>query len=208
MRKRENKEFELRGINHLALVCKDMARTVDFYSNVLGMPLIKTIDLPGGMGQHFFFDIGNGDSLAFFWFAEAPEAAPGIAAPIALPTQGDFRSAHGSMNHIAFNVPAEKFDEYYERLQSKGVQVSKILNHDNSDSGVSADITDDVFVRSVYFFDPDGVCLEFASWTATFDESDVAHEAARADGSRAAGVVLKAEKMLAENDARALETTK
>ncbi|MEE9279033.1 MAG: VOC family protein, partial [Myxococcota bacterium] len=40
----ENKEFEFRGVNHLALVCKDMARTVDFYSSVLGMPLIKTLD--------------------------------------------------------------------------------------------------------------------------------------------------------------------
>ncbi|MGH6992125.1 MAG: VOC family protein, partial [Caulobacteraceae bacterium] len=30
----ENPNFELRGINHLALVCKDMARTVDFYTNV------------------------------------------------------------------------------------------------------------------------------------------------------------------------------
>ena len=37
MTHRENKEFELRGVNHLALVCKDMARTVDFYCNVLGM---------------------------------------------------------------------------------------------------------------------------------------------------------------------------
>ncbi|HEX4127824.1 MAG TPA: VOC family protein, partial [Acidimicrobiales bacterium] len=32
--------FEFRGINHLALVCRDMERTVDFYTNVLGMPLI------------------------------------------------------------------------------------------------------------------------------------------------------------------------
>ena len=79
---KKNEEFELRGINHLALVCKDMARTVDFYTNVMGMPLTKTIDLPGGVGQHFFFDIGNGDSLAFFWFPEAPEAAPGVASPI------------------------------------------------------------------------------------------------------------------------------
>ena len=54
--------FELRGINHLALVCRDMERTVDFYTNVLGMPLVKTIELPAGMGQHFFFDCGGGDS--------------------------------------------------------------------------------------------------------------------------------------------------
>ena len=74
--------FELRGINHLALVCSDMARTVAFYSGVLGMRLIKTIELPAGMGQHFFFDCGGGDALAFFWFPGAPGPAPGIAAPV------------------------------------------------------------------------------------------------------------------------------
>ena len=60
-----NSEFEFCGVNHLALVCKDMAKTVAFYRDILGMPLTKTIDLPGGRGQHFFFDMGNGDSLAF-----------------------------------------------------------------------------------------------------------------------------------------------
>ena len=69
--------FELRGINHLALVCRDMERTVDFYTNVLGMPLVKTIELPAGMGQHFFFDCGGGDCLAFFWFPDAPDGVPG-----------------------------------------------------------------------------------------------------------------------------------
>ena len=72
-----NSEFELGGINHVALVCSDMEKTVDFYSNVLGMPLIKSLDLPGGMGQHFFFDAGNGDCVAFFWFVEAPDRVPG-----------------------------------------------------------------------------------------------------------------------------------
>lgn len=200
-----NREFDIRGVNHLALVCKDMAKTVEFYRDVLGMPLIKTIDLPDGLGQHFFFDIGNGDSLAFFWFPEAPEEHPGVSSPAALPTQGDFRSAHGSMNHIAFNVPPEKFDEYYERLKAKGVAVTSILNHDNSPTQVSAEVTDDVFVRSVYFFGPDGVCLEFAAWTATFDEKDVAHEAARADGSRTQGLVLEDDKIPAENDRRVFE---
>ena len=72
-----NERFEIDGVSHLALVCEDMARTVDFYTNVLGFPLIKTVELPANMGQHFFFDIGNGDSLAFFWFRDAPPAAPG-----------------------------------------------------------------------------------------------------------------------------------
>jgi catechol 2,3-dioxygenase-like lactoylglutathione lyase family enzyme len=191
MATRKNTEFEIRGVNHLALVCKDMARTVAFYRDVLGMPLIKTLDLPGGAGQHFFFDIGNGDSLAFFWFADAPPAAPGLSSPQALPTQGSFLSAHGSMNHIAFDVPAEKFDEYCERLKAKGIALSAVLNHDDSQFQVSETVTPGVFVRSVYFFDPDGVCLEFAAWTKAFDESDVAHDPMTAEGVKARGMVVK-----------------
>lgn len=193
-----NPVFEIRGVNHLALVCKDMAKTVEFYRDILGMPLTKTLDLPDGKGQHFFFDIGNGDSLAFFWFPGAPEAAPGIAAPAALPRQGSLLSAHGSMNHIAFDVPAEKFDEYCARLSERGVAISGVLNHDNSETQVSENMNDDVFVRSVYFFDPDGICLEFAAWTTTFTDKDVAHDPATADGSKAVGMIVK--QALAEND--------
>ncbi|WP_207791682.1 VOC family protein [Sandaracinobacteroides hominis] len=187
----KNTQFEFCGVNHLALVCKDMAKTVEFYRDVLGMPLVKTLDLPGGRGQHFFFDIGNGDSLAFFWFDSAPAAAPGIAAPEALPTKGNFMSAHGSMNHIAFNVPAERFDEYYDRLVSKGVEVTQILNHDNSPTQSAAELNDDVYVRSVYFFDPDGVCLEFAAWTKPFTDADVAHDPMQADGVKREGLVVR-----------------
>ncbi|MCA9823393.1 MAG: VOC family protein [Dehalococcoidia bacterium] len=181
----ENKDFELRGINHLALVCSDMERTVDFYSNTLGMPLVKTIELPGGMGQHFFFDIGNGDCLAFFWFPNAPKAAPGIASPEGVPgIGGEIVTAHASMNHVAFDVAPEKMEEYRQRLKDKGVKVSMILNHDNSPSQVSKEVTDDVFVRSMYFQDPDGILLEFAAWTATFTEADRQHKPARAADAR------------------------
>ena len=175
---RENKVFELRGVNHLALVCQDMARTVDFYSNVLGMPLTKTLDLPGGMGQHFFFDMGNGDSLAFFWFPEAPDRAPGVASPAHNVGEGSIATAHGSMNHIAFDVAPEKMEEYRERLQAKGIDVTEIVNHDNSPMQMSESLTDDVFVRSMYFFDPDGVLLEFAAWTRDLRPDEAAHEPA------------------------------
>jgi catechol 2,3-dioxygenase-like lactoylglutathione lyase family enzyme len=168
----------------LALVCKDMARTVEFYRDVLGMPLIKTLDLPNDMGQHFFFDIGNGDSLAFFWFPNAPAAVPGVSNPAGLPGVGSLLTAHASMNHIAFDVPAEKFDEYCEKLKAKGIGVSPVMNHDDSKYQVSAEMHPGVFVRSIYFFDPDGICLEFASWTKVFDESDVAHEPMNAEGVR------------------------
>jgi catechol 2,3-dioxygenase-like lactoylglutathione lyase family enzyme len=184
-----NSEFELRGINHLALVCRDMERTVDFYSNVLGMPLIKTIELPFDMGQHFFFDIGNGDSLAFFWFPVAPEPAPGVAAPSTLPGKGELTSAIGSMNHVAFDVPAHKIDEYLVRLRAKGIDAADIMNHDDSKLGVSDEVHDGTFVRSIYFMDPDGILLEFAAWTRPLTDADVRHQpatGARAVGSSAA----------------------
>ena len=73
--------FEFRGINHLALVCSDMARTVDFYTNVLGMPLVKTIELPAGMGQHFFFDCGGGDCPGVLLVPRRPSAGTGHRRP-------------------------------------------------------------------------------------------------------------------------------
>ena len=180
----KNTEFELNGVNHVALVCKDMARTVDFYTNVLGMPLVKTLEIPGG-AQHFFFDCGNGDSVAFFWFPGAPEAAPGIAGAGQLPGGGDIKSAHGSMNHLAFDVAPEKFDEYVEKLTAKGVPMGPVLNHDNSERTVSEEMHDGVFVRSVYFWDPDGILLEFACWTHTgFTPEDALHAPANAEGER------------------------
>lgn len=182
-----NSDFQFGGINHIALVSSDMERTVDFYTNVLGMPLFKTLEIPGG-GQHFFFDCGNGDSVAFFWFPHAPEQAPGIASAKEMPGGGDIVSAHGSMNHLAFDVPADKFEEYIDRLRSKGVEVSPVLNHDNSERTVAAELHEGVFVRSVYFRDPDGILLEFAAWTKPFGPDDTNIAPANAKGERVAPV--------------------
>jgi len=181
----ENTEFNFRGINHLALVSSDMARTVDFYTNVLGLPLIKTLEIPGG-AQHFFFDCGNDTSLAFFWFPGAPAAAPGIAAAAEMPGGGSIVSAHGSMNHVAFDVPPERFDECVERLRAKGVETSVVVNHDDSETTIARELHPGVFVRSVYFRDPDGVLLEIAAWTKSFGPQDVLVAPADADGRRVA----------------------
>ena len=170
------------GMNHVALVCRDMAETVDFYTRVLEMPLVRTIDLPDGRGQHFFFDCGGGDTIAFFWFPNAPAAAPGVASMHPDYQKVGSQTAHASMNHLAISVPLEKFDEYAERLRSKGVAL-RVLNHEDGDKHSNEELTDRAWIRSMYFRDPNGTMLEFASWTRVLDESDVRHAPARAAGA-------------------------
>jgi catechol 2,3-dioxygenase-like lactoylglutathione lyase family enzyme len=180
--KHTNAEFELRGFNHLALVCRDMAETVAWYEDKLGMKLVKTLELPDGRGQHFFLDMGNGvDGIAFFWFPDAPEGVKGESLQ-------DRRAvtAIGSMNHVAFDVPAEHFEDYRQKLIDKGVAVTEIVNHANSLDGGHKPAYDaasddgDVFIRSMYFKDPNGTTLEFACWTKVLDEHDVRHAPASA----------------------------
>jgi catechol 2,3-dioxygenase-like lactoylglutathione lyase family enzyme len=167
------------GINHLALVCRDMAETTAFYEGALGMPLVKTVALPDG-GQHFFFDCGGGSLLAFFWWPDAPAAAPGIASVADFPARP--KSAVGSMNHVAFHMDEDELEAGIARLKAAGVQVSVpvVVNHDDSSAGVSREMHDGVWIRSVYFRDPNGVMLEFAATLRGFRPGDVAHEPARA----------------------------
>jgi catechol 2,3-dioxygenase-like lactoylglutathione lyase family enzyme len=180
-----NTEFEIRGFNHIALVCRDMAETVEWYTDVLGMKLVKTQEMPDG-GQHFFLDVGNGvDGIAFFWWPDAPEGTPGDSLHGTydehMQRVGRGVTAIGTTNHIAFDVAPEHMDVYLEKLKSKGVPVTDITNHAASLDGKHKDDYDaatdggDVFVRSLYFRDPSGVLLEFAAWTTTFGPSDVAH---------------------------------
>ena len=94
------------------------------------------------------------------------------------------------MKLITAIIKPFKLDDVKDALRAVGVvgvTVTEITNHSNSLAGghkVDYDpATDDgdVFVRSLYFKDPNGTLLEFACWTTTFDESDVAHEPARAE---------------------------
>jgi catechol 2,3-dioxygenase-like lactoylglutathione lyase family enzyme len=172
--------MELNGINHLALVCRDMDETVRFYRDLLGMPLVKTVALAGG-GQHFFFDCGGGNCVAFFWWPDPAPAAPGIASPKAPLDMSRLESAIGSMNHVAFSVAEDRLGEYRDRLTAAGVDTfAHIVNHDDSEYGFSRDMHAGVFLRSVYFMDPNGILLEFAAQTRIFEAADVRHVAKQA----------------------------
>jgi catechol 2,3-dioxygenase-like lactoylglutathione lyase family enzyme len=149
------------------------------------MKLVKTLEYDDG-GQHFFLDMGNGrDGLAFFWFPNAPEGVPGISRHTGYDDEmrrtGRMVMAQGTMHHLAFDVAPEKMDAYLVKLRDKGIKVTDITNHASSLRGRHKADWDpntdngDVFVRSLYFKDPNGIVLEFAAWTTAFDAYDVVH---------------------------------
>ncbi len=82
------------------------------------------------------------------------------------------------MNHVAFDVAPEHIDTYRERLLAAGVDCTEVANHDDSEWGISEEVHEGVFVRSVYFQDPDGILLELACWTKrpTGAGDEVRHE--------------------------------
>ena len=149
------------GVHHLALTCKDMDRTVDFYTRVLGMSLSATLDLPGGW-KHFFFDMGGGNQLAFFYFPDGVEGKKGEQFPGApwktMPS--------AAMHHVAFAVESvEELERARDELIGQGIRVTDVWDHE--------------FCKSIYFQDPDGIQLELAAWVRPLDERDV-HEPYRA----------------------------
>jgi len=98
-----------RGLHHTALISSDVERTVRFYQDVLGFPLTELIenrDYPGS--SHFFFDIGNGNLLAFFDF-------PGLDV-------GPYAEVFGGLHHMAISVDPERWEKLVERLTEAAVE--------------------------------------------------------------------------------------
>jgi catechol 2,3-dioxygenase-like lactoylglutathione lyase family enzyme len=98
-----------RGLHHTALISSDVERTVRFYQDLLGFPLTELIDnrdYPGS--SHFFFDIGNGNLLAFFDF-------PGLDV-------GPYAEVLGGLHHLAISMEPSRWQEIVRRFDDAGVE--------------------------------------------------------------------------------------
>jgi catechol 2,3-dioxygenase-like lactoylglutathione lyase family enzyme len=97
-----------RGLHHFALLCSDVERTVRFYQEVLEFPLTEIFENRDYRGSnHFFFDIGNGNLLAFFDF-------PGLDV-------GPYAEVLGGLHHIAISVEPAKWERLKQNLETAGV---------------------------------------------------------------------------------------
>ncbi len=160
MRARHSQTPASRGIHHLALNTEDMKLTIDFWTRVLGMPLVHALRVPPGVGtgsgnrgnppfenlRHYFFDAGGDALVAFF---ELPRGAMPAAD----------RNTVGAMQHCSFTTTKAQFDVLFKRLQDEGVPLIGPIP-------VGAQ------TWSIYFFDPNGIRLEY-SWQE--DDGDDVH---------------------------------
>lgn len=93
-----------RGVHHVALISADVERTVAFYQDLLGFPLVDMFenrDYPGS--THFFFDLGNGNTLAFF-------DLPGLDLTA-------YREVLGGLHHLAISVEPTTWQRLRTRLE-------------------------------------------------------------------------------------------
>ncbi len=105
------------GVHHLALLSSDVERTIAFYQDLLEFPLTELFENRDYEGStHFFFDIGNGNALAFFDF-------PGL-------DLGPYAEVLGSMHHLAISVTPEKQAYLRSKLDAAGVEI--VFEHESS----------------------------------------------------------------------------
>ncbi len=98
-----------RGVHHVALMCTDVARTIDFYQGLLEFPLTELFENRDFEGStHFFFDIGHGNSLAFFDFPEL-----GLER---------YAEVLGGLHHLALSVEPAQWGRLRVKLDDAGVE--------------------------------------------------------------------------------------
>lgn len=139
-RRREANKVKM--LHHHAFRCRNAIETRAFYEGVLGFPLIaaciEPIDplthLPNPY-MHLYFEMADGSALAFF---DYPSHFG----------DDDFPEVDQFGHHIALEVVGgqETIDDYKRRLEDAGVEVLTI---------------DHGYCNSIYFYDPNGLRVEF-----------------------------------------------
>ena len=107
----ERQASSAQGIHHLALLSSDVERTIEFYQGVLEFPLTELFENRDYSGStHFFFDLGNGNALAFFDF-------PGLE-------MEPYKEVLGSLHHLAISVPLDTWKRLRVKLETAGIEIA------------------------------------------------------------------------------------
>jgi catechol 2,3-dioxygenase-like lactoylglutathione lyase family enzyme len=138
-----NQSPKLNGVHHTARPTWKLRETVEFYRDILGLPLIHSVSARGWGREkhpdflHFFFDSGAGSTIAFFYNL-------GHEQPDHLVHRPQFDS---DAVHTAWRVESrEELVAWRERLETRDVPIMFQIEHE--------------VIESIYFRDPNGYFLE------------------------------------------------
>ena len=102
-----------RGVHHIALISSDVERTVQFFDGLLGFPLIEMFENRDYEGStHFFFDLGHGNTLAYF-------DLPGL--PL-----GPYAEVLGGHHHLAISIERSEWEAARDRLAAAGGEYAHV----------------------------------------------------------------------------------
>ena len=131
-------DYVTEGFHHVTMVAQDARRTLAFYRDLLGFPLVKrtvNFDLPST--YHLYFGIDNGRPGTILTFFEWPHAGRG-------------NWGIGGVHHVAFRTPDDaEHRAWRERIAAAGLGVTPVI--------------DRYYFRSLYFREPGGILYEIAT---------------------------------------------
>ena len=128
--------IKLQRLGHVLISVRDLERSKDFYTRILGFKVLEQDPDHGGV----FLSIGGlGNTLDLFECANPDAVVSGGADPASMSGLG--------VKHTAFAVETEDdLRDAYFSLQSAGVVILRALDHGSQ--------------KSIYFHDPDKNLLE------------------------------------------------
>jgi glyoxalase family protein len=130
-------EQPILGIHHITAIASDPQRNLDFYTEVLGLRLVKrtvNFDDPGSYHLYFGDQLGSpGSILTFFAWPMAGRGSSGV----------------GQVEVTSFSIPESSLNYWEQRLLSAGMPAER--------SGKRFD------EEALTFVDPDGLKLELVA---------------------------------------------
>lgn len=135
--KKPNTKFNTSGTDHITLIGSNEEDTIEYYRDILGMPLVlRQPNLDDPSQTHLFFDTGDGRILTFFVNDDRPS------------NPNPQRTGIGGVHHLAFKVEPEDYEEIMNSLE---------------ENGYTYNIFDRGIFHSIYTTDNNGLVIELSA---------------------------------------------
>jgi glyoxylase I family protein len=125
--------FKLNRVHHIAIICTDYARSKHFYTQVLGLKIVREVYREQRDSYKLDLEVAGQYQVELFSF---PNPSPRPSRPEA-----------AGLRHLAFEV--DDIDEAVAHVELAGIAVEPIRVDEFTDK------------RYTFFADPDGLPIEF-----------------------------------------------